>query len=566
MICPNPNCSQENRPDSKFCVRCGVQLPQVSLTKPLGIPVSAQPTMPLDETAVPPFLDDLTPQTAFNDARGEVQVQRLTLSFEPLPEGAMIGSTPYIVKQLLEGQQEAHRYYVGDEADALYILKESANWRDLRIEIELAKRGLTGEGLRSPLSAFKQRVGIMRYYVVMPPIGGIIGTLPVPIEVPKVLSYGVSLARGLAALHNQQIGFGQIDVRRIAVEGDEAYFFDFTGSLLPGNPQQYAQEVQQLASILYRLLTGVREYAPHHSLPPLLQPLFAQILGQMRIITADELAQELARLTGQIRRPESLDLRVGRLTDVGVQRQLNEDSLCTMELVWNNQSKNTSVGVYVVADGMGGHEGGEVASGLTIKAIMQVASDALFTPTTKGKAPDYDAWLTKAVEVANTAVYERSQQSRNDMGTTVVLALMIEDEAHIAHVGDSRAYHITADHIKQITTDHSLVERLVTTGQISREEARFHPQSNVIYRTIGDKARIEVDRTSAHIAPGEYLLLCSDGLSGMVTDERIHQIVVQSVTPQSACAELVNAANLAGGDDNITVIIIKPETLARNQR
>lgn len=565
MICTN--CQTDNRADGKFCVRCGaplLQSPQPAYTQPVPVeptPASMRPTMPLDETDVPPLLDDYSLQSSPSDAGWDGDVKRLGFPFEPLPEGAMIGQ--YIVTQVLDGQAGVQRYIVQDEAGtAMYLLKESAEWKALRPEWELIQRGVKGEGLRPPLYAFQQRTGAMRYYLLLSPIGSIIGSLSVPIEVPKAINYGVSLARGLAVLHAQQIGIGKMDAQHIAIEGDEAYFCDFGSSIVLENPSQYDEEVRKLAIMLYKLLTGQREYSPQNSLSPAYQPLFDQLLGQKQSLTAEALAQELTRLSGQMRRPKSIDLRVGRLTDVGMVRQLNEDSLCTMELVWNNQSKNIPVGVYVVADGMGGHEGGEIASGLTIKAITQLAAEKLLVPTTRGEAPDYDAWLVEAVEAANTAVYNRSQQSRNDMGTTVVIALVIGDEVHIAHVGDSRAYHVSEQIIEQITTDHSLVERLIATGQITKEEAQHHPQSNVIYRTIGDKPKIEVDISYAHIGAGESLLLCSDGLSGMVSNERIQQIVTQAVSPQVACTDLIAAANVAGGDDNISVIIIKPEALA----
>lgn len=563
------NCQTENRPGSRFCTRCGAPLPQPRPTRPLAadeLPVAARPTMPLDETAVPPLLEDLTPEQIPSDAGWDQEVSRLTLSFEPLPIGAFIG--PYVIKQQINEEKQPieekkiHHYYVSNEAEtAVFILKESANWELLRSEIEIVSRGISGEGLQPPLYVFQQRVGTMRYYLVLPPLGSLLGTLTVPIEASKALNYGVGLARGLAHLHAQGIGFGKIDGRRIATAGDEAYFCDFSGCVLPGNHIQYALEVQQLATILYMLLTGQRHYTPQNSLPPALQPLFTRLLGQSQPMTAPELADELTRLAAQMRRPESVDLRVGRQTDVGMIRQLNEDSLCTLEMVWNNQSENVPIGVYVVADGMGGHEGGEVASGLAIHAVMQLATTELLAAIASGNKPDYDAWLKKAVEAANTAVYERSKQSRNDMGTTLVMALVIGQETHIAHVGDSRAYHLTQDTITQLTTDHSLVERLIATGQISREEARYHPQSNVIYRTIGDKAKIEVDICTIRLEAGEWLLLCSDGLSGMVQDAQIHEIVTRATSPQKACAALIEAANAAGGEDNISVIIVQPERL-----
>jgi protein phosphatase len=129
--------------------------------------------------------------------------------------------------------------------------------------------------------------------------------------------------------------------------------------------------------------------------------------------------------------------------------------------------------------------------------------------------------------------------------------------AYIAHVGDSRAYRISAQGIQRLTLDHSLVERLIATHQITREEARFHPQRNVIYRTIGDKSKIEVEVSANLLDPGDYLLLCSDGLSGMLDDQTILKRVLEASDPQAACDALVAAANAAGGDDNISVVLVQ---------
>ena len=143
------------------------------------------------------------------------------------------------------------------------------------------------------------------------------------------------------------------------------------------------------------------------------------------------------------------------------------------------------------------------------------------------------------------------------MGTTVVAVLIESDQACIAHVGDSRAYRINGAGIEQLTVDHSLVESLVAANQISREEARTHPQANVIYRTVGDNPHVVVDLKRITLAPGDFLLLCSDGLSGMLTDEMIREIILGASSPQAACDALVEAANRAGGEDNCTVILIE---------
>jgi protein phosphatase len=127
----------------------------------------------------------------------------------------------------------------------------------------------------------------------------------------------------------------------------------------------------------------------------------------------------------------------------------------------------------------------------------------------------------------------------------------------VAHIGDSRAYLINSQGIRRLTIDHSLVERLIATNQISREEARLHPQRNVIYRTIGDKAGVDVEVSSHSLEVGDHLLLCSDGLSGMVDDAAMQHAVLAAASPQAACDALIRAANDAGGEDNISVIIVK---------
>ncbi|MBC8254209.1 MAG: serine/threonine-protein phosphatase, partial [Ardenticatenia bacterium] len=169
---------------------------------------------------------------------------------------------------------------------------------------------------------------------------------------------------------------------------------------------------------------------------------------------------------------------------------------------------------------------------------------------------DYVAWLKSVIAETNQVVFERRRSSRNDMGTTLVLAVVEDDTAHIAHVGDSRAYLIADGAITRLTTDHSLVERLVATGQITAEQAATHPQRNVIYRNIGDKPKVEPDITRQTLAPGNVLLLCCDGLSGEISDEEILRIVTQSPSLPEAAQQLVAAANAAGGSDNISVILI----------
>lgn len=247
-------------------------------------------------------------------------------------------------------------------------------------------------------------------------------------------------------------------------------------------------------------------------------------------------------------RPANIGWKIAGLSDTGLRRELNEDSMLMVEA-------DMPCGLYVVADGMGGHDAGEIASGLTVQAIQEhFASHA---PTTT--AVSFDDWLTEAVTAANEKVLA-SQGSRTEerkMGSTLVMALVADGQAHIANVGDSRAYHLNSAGIQQISVDHSLVERLVQIGQLTREEARTHKQKNVIYSTIGDKPDMEVGFYHVDLQPGDRLLLCSDGLSGMITDEEIFDISHGYPDPAAACQTLIEAAKRAGGHDNITAIIVQ---------
>ncbi len=247
-------------------------------------------------------------------------------------------------------------------------------------------------------------------------------------------------------------------------------------------------------------------------------------------------------------RPGRINWQIAGLTDVGLKRELNEDNLLMAEA----ETPHGVLGLYAVADGMGGHEKGEIASQLTLDTVHAQFTQSL--PTTP-----YEEWLKTAVIAANEAVMSRQHSDSQDkkMGSTLVMALFTPEIVHIVNVGDSRAYHLSRERIDQLTEDHSLVERLVQIGQLSREEARTHRQKNVIYNTIGDKENLQISLYEATILPDERLLLCSDGLNNMLTDEQILEISLSHASPVDACKELVQAAKTAGGVDNITAIIIQ---------
>ena len=224
-------------------------------------------------------------------------------------------------------------------------------------------------------------------------------------------------------------------------------------------------------------------------------------------------------------------------SDVGSVREHNEDSYLV------------KTPLFVVADGMGGHEAGEVASNIAVTTMEAHAP--------KSTSPEA---LAAAVIKANEAVLRGAQDGtgKPGMGTTLTAAFVFEDEATIAQVGDSRAYLLHDGQLQRITRDHSLVADLIEQGRLTEAEARFHPQRSVITRALGSDPHMQPDLYTLHIEEGDRLLLCSDGLCSMISDEDIEEILLDNPAPAHACDALVEEAIIAGGLDNVTVIVIDP--------
>ena len=224
---------------------------------------------------------------------------------------------------------------------------------------------------------------------------------------------------------------------------------------------------------------------------------------------------------------------VGAATDLGRVREVNEDSFLV------------EAPLYAVADGMGGHRGGDVASRLALETIESLVREG-------------DDTLAEQVREANRAVYERSasDQRVSGMGTTLTAVVVEHATVHLAHVGDSRAYLLRAGDLRQITSDHTLVARMVKAGEITREEASVHPHRNVVTRSLGTEPTVQVDEDTISLLDDDRVLICSDGLTGMVAEPQIQAILEAEPDPQRAADRLVKAANRAGGIDNITVVIL----------
>lgn len=238
------------------------------------------------------------------------------------------------------------------------------------------------------------------------------------------------------------------------------------------------------------------------------------------------------------------------MTDVGLARTLNEDN-------WGWSRLADNIDLYVVADGMGGHDSGEVASSMAVSTICAESRSAvdgnIDTPHEMVEAI-FDA----AFQAGNNGIKAHSEQLGNDMGTTMVATVVIDRKrAFVANVGDSRGYLIRQEMLHQITRDHSLVSKMVEQGRITEEEARVHPHSNILLRTVGTDYDVDIDIFNLELEPGDRILLCSDGLWGEVEDAEIEAILNHFPDDhRSACRELVRAAHHGGGKDNVTVLIV----------
>ncbi|MFZ5643297.1 MAG: Stp1/IreP family PP2C-type Ser/Thr phosphatase [Bacillota bacterium] len=227
-------------------------------------------------------------------------------------------------------------------------------------------------------------------------------------------------------------------------------------------------------------------------------------------------------------------------TEVGLIRKRNEDSVCVIP----------ELALFAVADGMGGHLAGEVASRMAIESVVEELR--------LGCGSNIENNLLKGVQIANSKVYEVSRRdtSCRGMGTTLTAAVIKEREMVLAHVGDSRAYLIRGERIITLTEDHSLVQEMLKHGGITKEQARDHPHRNVLTRALGTDPSVEVDIIKTVLEKKDIVLICSDGLSGLVEDYEIRQIVNSASGPEQAVKDLIQEALNRGGNDNITVIVV----------
>ncbi|MFQ3568053.1 MAG: PP2C family serine/threonine-protein phosphatase [Aggregatilineales bacterium] len=243
-------------------------------------------------------------------------------------------------------------------------------------------------------------------------------------------------------------------------------------------------------------------------------------------------------------------------TDVGLMRTNNQDAMFSFMSTARGSDVWPDFGLFIVADGMGGHHDGEKASTMTMRSVAHHILNSMYLPMIRGAE---DANQTPITELMVDAIQKANYDCITkvpDGGTTLTAAVIIGDRIYIAHVGDSRVYWIHNNTIEQVTRDHSLVQRLIELNQLTPEEANDHPQKHVLYKALGQNEVIEVDTLTRRLPAGSRLLICSDGLWNQVPEADILNIISKHSNPQESCSQLIAQANQHGGIDNVTLILL----------
>ncbi len=251
-------------------------------------------------------------------------------------------------------------------------------------------------------------------------------------------------------------------------------------------------------------------------------------------------------------------LVAGSGLDLGRRRENNEDALLCLSGAIGSRVENEPLGIYLIADGMGGHRNGELASETAVRTIGSYLIGKLYQPIFGIDHHPSNESLREILESAVQEAHKAVKKAAPGGGCTLTAALVVGSQLILAHMGDSRAYAITRDgSIKALTKDHSLVKRLQEMGQLTEEEAATHPQKSVLYRALGQGESVQADIVNGSMPASGYLLICSDGLWGVVEEKEIQRVVNESSSPDLACQQLIEAANAAGGPDNISVVLVR---------
>ncbi|MBN1335692.1 MAG: Stp1/IreP family PP2C-type Ser/Thr phosphatase [Deltaproteobacteria bacterium] len=364
-----------------------------------------------------------------------------------------------------------------------------------------------------------------------------------PLSGPELLRFAQRVVGTLAFLCHHGIRLAQLGPAQfLFTPANEVLLWDLDVEEMgeePIPPEDQGRAVQQAADLLAR-------YAPV-DLVPLWD--FLERVEAGEFLDLPSLGSALQGIFAPLD-SASDPFPATAISDVGLCRDLNEDSWA-----WTRLDDGTHL--FVVADGMGGHASGEVASALAARTLCRIARERIQGNGVRA-VEAFENILDEAFQIANNTVKDLAERRGNDMGTTLVALLIIgERNALIANVGDSRGYLLRDKVLHQITHDHSLVARMVEQNRITPEEARNHPHSNILLRTVGTERNVEIDIFSVEIEANDRILLCSDGLWGEVEDEEIESILNHYEDPRVTTRELVRAAHHGGGKDNITIVLVE---------
>jgi serine/threonine protein phosphatase PrpC len=540
VLCPQ--CEQQNPPEETYCAACGAAL----------------------------------------------EASSSSASLTPLSPGTLLADGTYCIEssEALDFENRYHARRSHPSGDRV-LLRERAGAEAglLRAVVEQTK-SVSHPALVVPERFFEQDD---RAYLVFPDIAGTRLSARVGLSTEReAVSWGIQLCQVIGALHRKGLLCVELPPDGVMLDKEGRVRLTHVESLSRKSepldlsivvdgyaaPEAYKAgvigeqaDVFAIAALLFSLVVGKRLPVEGWAVQPeppvfypekVVSPDFERVLRkalaidvQSRYESVDALKAALLALT---RFPR---VRAAWFTDVGNVRDHNEDAVLVKEYGQGTVSGNAFAGLYVVSDGMGGAEAGEVASTLTISTIARHVEQTWSEGITLD-ANASEACLRQAVDAANAAILSYIQQHPESagMGATVVAALVQPQRLTLAWVGDSRAYVWERGVLRQVSRDHSLVARLVEIGQLSPAEARTHEHRNVLLRSLGNRDQVAADVVSRPLQRGARLVLCSDGLTGHVDDNALSDILSRHRDPYDAALELVAAANAGGGSDNISVVVV----------
>ncbi len=581
-------CGASNRIGARFCIQCGAALPIEFDTPVLGTAklndvewlaatLTATPTSPVGMPPLP-LLEPQLPPSSFSEHGG-----RMDQSTPPAPQPLFAGRYEILVQTAAAVEVADRQPWVRcwscsattNEAGEIFCTQCGAALDGRRYHGQITTTERTGLALATGVLDAGARE-------MLPPIWDQVqdgdrtltlaaestrAALKPPLEELDALFIGRGIAHLLVVLHNEGLALGGLEPTDVEINpARQPRLRAAPGLTRLIDPGMVGEDLRALAALLEALTVTPRttRRLDEENLPDPAEPGLDDILREVRtgaITAASALEDRLDTLLASKTHPQPLRTQIGAATHQGMVRELDEDSLFYAELRIARKAAPQTWGLYIVADGMGGHSAGEVASDLAIRGAYAVVQDSYMGPTIDGDLPDEETRLKEIVRSAalraNEYVLREAQQRGNDMGTTLTMALVAGDRAIVGNVGDSRTYLLRNGELKRISKDHSLVQRLVDLGQIGPDDVYTHPQRSAVLRSLGDKAELNVDVFPVRLKPGDALLLCSDGLWEMVRDPQITKILMANADPQVAADLLIEAANKAGGDDNITVIVAK---------